>query len=234
MTVGGRKEVDGMRQDDRGITLVEIIISIAAAAIVIGVTTIFIQNALKSYNIATDTIDLQMDAQVLMEQLATWVMEGNYVDPNAEVGGKKVCIIYNIPREPSTSLPTGSDPDLMGKRWMRVIWRNDEGELYTVYKEHAGAVIVPDPLDTTTVPVTSSELTEIKDNLLSNHVEEFKMERPDDDSGSPNKVTVTLSMKAGVQDYEFTNEINMRNALYSEPETTDEDPESGVPSPEEP
>lgn len=204
-----------MRQDDRGITLVEMIIAIAAAAIVIGMTTIFIQNALKSYGVAANTIDRQMDAQVLMEQIVTWVMEGNYVDSDTKVGDQDVFIIYNIPREPAATLSAGSNPDLMGTRWMRILWRNNDGELYMVYKD----TDVQDPLDdspTEGADLTSSDLDESKDNRLSDHVEEFTMIP---DTVLPNKVEVTLTMKAGIQDYEFTNNIYMRNTLHSKTET---------------
>lgn len=200
-----------MRQDDRGITLVEIIIAITVAAIVVGVTTLFIQNAINSYVMAADTIDVQVEAQVLMEQVSTWVMEGNYVPQmQVSVGGKDAYIIYHIPHKTSAVLPD-SDPDLMadliGERWMRIIWCNEKGKLYMYMPEED----FPDPSSSNITPIpTGLTLEETADNLIGEHVKEFAMEL---DAESPNMVEIELVM-TGTVDYEFYNEINMKNKLY--------------------
>lgn len=210
LMVGDRKEMGGMRQDDRGITLVEIIIAIAASVIVISAATLFIRNALRSYGLATDAVDLQIEAQVLMEQLATWVMEGNYVLYEDSDGDEvnDVFIVYHIPRE------TLADS---GERWMRVFWCDESKKIMYMYKQ-------PKDEDFED-PTGSGSNLDLQDyakikadgenrHLFSNYVESFAVEIKNGSNGLPNKVIVTLVMKAGI---EYRDEINIRNASYVPP-----------------
>lgn len=220
LTVGDRKEMGGMRQDDRGITLVEIIIAIAACVIVISAASLFIRNALQNYGVAADAVDLQIEAQVLMEQLATWVMEGNYVlyEDSDNDNENDMFILYHIPREASGSVLE----DLMGERWMRVFWCDGSGKMY-MYKSEDGNF--PDPTSTSTTVRSNLEYGEIMNgenyvHLLSNYVKNFTVDINKDINGLPSKVTVTLLMKAGVPSYEYKYEINIRNASYEPEEET--------------
>ena len=53
--------------ENRGITLVELIIAIAMSSIIIGATTLLIRTAQKDYQYTSDTADIQTETQVLME-----------------------------------------------------------------------------------------------------------------------------------------------------------------------
>lgn len=198
-----------MRQDDRGITLVEIIIAIAASTVVILAASIFIRNALQGYGLASDAIDLQIEAQVLMEQFATWAMEGNYaLYEEYEEPDVDVLIIYNIPRK----APDSDIQDLLGERWMRVFWR-DGRRLYMYKLQDDNTFDDPMPKGSN-LDISAIMYDKENQHLLSNYVEDFKASVEWDSSGLPYKVTVTLSMRAGIQRYEFRDEINIRNASY--------------------
>lgn len=217
LTGGDRKEMGGMRQDDRGITLVEMIIAVAVSVIVIASVSLFIRNVVQGYGLATDAIDLQIEAQVLMEQLATWVMEGNYVDDKVmDSSGKNVFVIYHIPRKmPDDLVLSGSweESELMGERWIRIFRCDGNGKLY-MYKADADSDdVFSDPTVEGSKLDGSIWTDETNWHLLSDYVEKFTVDiKPD--NGLPNKVTVTLSMKAGIQKYELTDEINIRNTSY--------------------
>lgn len=207
-----------MCHDDRGITLVEIIVAVAVSVIVIVATSFFIRNAVRSYVIAADVVDLQIEAQVLMEQFATWVMEGNYVDDKVKDNSDNdVFIIYHIPREASDNLPSawnGRESELMGERWMRVFRCDGSGKLY-MYK--AGDNSADDFLDPSTEGSyldPSIWTDETKWHLLSNYVESLTVDLKTDTNGLLNKVTITLSMKAGIPEYELTDEFNIRNTSH--------------------
>lgn len=209
-----------MRRDDRGLTLVEMIIAVTISVIVIGAAAIFIRSALRGYRMASDTINLQMESQVLMEQIATWVMEGNYM---AEKDG--VLVIYHIPREASPNLPAGVDAsDVTGERWMRVIWMQD-GRLYMHKVEESddsGAVLPPTSPDVDRdARVDAAWVAE--ENWVSDYMEGFVPVVAYDRAGAPSKVTITLSMRAGVLEYDLTDEIMPRNAAFdmSVPEDTE-------------
>ena len=73
-----REEGSGrVQKDNRGITLIELIIAIAISTIIVGAATFLLSTAQKNYSSASATIDLQSEAQILMEQMGTWIMEGN-------------------------------------------------------------------------------------------------------------------------------------------------------------
>ena len=76
-----REEGSGrVQKDNRGITLIELIIAIAISTIIVGAATFLLSTAQKNYSSASATIDLQSEAQILMEQMGTWIMEGNRVE----------------------------------------------------------------------------------------------------------------------------------------------------------
>ena len=101
-----REEGSGrVQKDNRGITLIELIIAIAISTIIVGAATFLLSTAQKNYSSASATIDLQSEAQILMEQMGTWIMEGNRVEVNA--AGDKLTV-YQIPRKVTTNRPTGA------------------------------------------------------------------------------------------------------------------------------
>lgn len=209
-----------MRQDDRGITLLETIIAITIAVIVMGAATLFLRNALRGFQLASETINLKVEAQVLMEQFSTWVMEGNYCEFN-EDKGEGLFVIYHIPRE----APGTMDQNLMGKCWMKV-FRHTNGNLY-VYEEEFdlgdGGISRDDIIDMVNSPVTWQESWPMDQaNLISDCVEEFDVNIARSGEGSSYKVTVTMLMQLGSLKYELKDEINMRNEAFV-PATTSAD-----------
>ena len=67
-----REEGSGrVQKDNRGITLIELIIAIAISTIIVGAATFLLSTAQKNYSSASATIDLQSEAQILMEQMGT-------------------------------------------------------------------------------------------------------------------------------------------------------------------
>lgn len=182
-----------MRNDHRGITFVELLIAMAVSVIIMGAATLFLSSAHKSYNNASNAIDLQSESQVLMEQIGMWVMEGNRV----EVNGNKL-IIYQIPRKVTTPLPDGVPPktDTTNKR---IIWLSGN-KLYM--KNITGIINFP----TNDPDVDASD--EDVSNLIGEYVTAFSPAKSSDSA-----VTVSVEMKAGKQKYEIKNEFKVRNVL---------------------
>lgn len=180
------ERVGRMKKDNRGMTLVELIVAIAMAAVIMIAATIFLRSALRSYNSATETIDLQMESQVVMEQIATWVMEGNHVI--VEDGGKMLTV-QSIPANFSYSLGEFTPPAREESR--RVFWKNGK-KLYMA--ELTGSQTVDTDADAR------------DENCISEYIEDFNAASLDTD-----KVKVTIKMKAGGQEYELSDEIALRN-----------------------
>lgn len=185
-----------MRQDHRGITLVELIIAIAVSTIIMGAATFLLSAAQRNYRNASSSIDLQSESQIMMEQVGHWIMEGNRVSVDA---GKQVLTIYQIPKVvPGSRLPSGVSPstDTASKR---VIWISSNNKLYM--KKFLN---IPDP-DHDTFTVSASDETE--ENCIGEYVTAFQA----DVSGS--KVQISVQLELGKQKYEICNEYKVRNEL---------------------
>lgn len=211
-----------MRQDNRGMTLIELIIAITIAVIIIGAATLFIRNALRSYDMASNTIDLQMESQVMMEQIGTWIMEGNRVEVDSGA-----LIIYSIPRKAGTfvdstgtvqsKIPAGGTvPDELAEK--RVIWMQD-GKLYMVLRKERASDLQPDGTNIFyTTDLAGIKSTENKvENCIGEYVSEFypviKLGPETAVEKTIASVTIRLKLVEGYQEYELTNEIKLRNEL---------------------
>ena len=197
-----REEGSGrVQKDNRGITLIELIIAIAISTIIVGAATFLLSTAQKNYSSASATIDLQSEAQILMEQMGTWIMQGNRVEVNA--AGDKLTV-YQIPRKVTTNRPTGAEA-LKTDTTKRVFWLSDKfnGKTMLYMKKFDG---IADP-DHDTTDVTDFDAT--LDNCIGEYVTGFTVAKSTSDA----KVTITLELKQGKQKYSITNEFKLRNAL---------------------
>lgn len=172
--------------ENRGITLVELIIAIAMSSIIIGATTLLIRTAQKDYQYTSDTADIQTETQVLMEQVGKWIMEGNRI--KVEDGGKKLSI-YKIPQDKAVINTT-----------KKIIWLKS-GKLYMESFNN---------VDIDNDTLTYSAADEKGENCIGEHIEEFKANV---DGGTPSSVELTMTLKRGSQKYNIENTINVRNRL---------------------
>lgn len=197
-----REEGSGcVQKDNRGITLIELIIAIAISTIIVGAATFLLSTAQKNYSSASDTIDLQSEAQILMEQMGTWIMEGNRVEVNA--AGDKLTV-YQIPRKVTTNRPTGAEA-LKTDASKRVFWLSNKLNGKTMlYMKKFDGIADPDH-DTTDV----ADADAILDNCIGEYVTSFSAV----EDTSKAKVTITLEFRQGTQKYSITNEFKLRNAL---------------------
>lgn len=190
-----------VQKDNRGITLIELIIAIAISTIVVGAATFLLSTAQKNYSSASASVDLQSEAQILMEQMGTWIMEGNRVEVNA--AGDKLTV-YQIPRKVTTTRPTGAET-LKTDTSKRVFWISNKlkGKKMLYMKKFDG---IADP-DSDTTDVADADA--ILDNCIGEYVTSFLAV----EDTSKAKVTITLEFRQGTQKYSITNEFKLRNAL---------------------
>lgn len=77
--------------NNKGLTLVELMIAMAIASIVIGSITYFMAASTKSYRKANDEITLQLEAQTILNQLNELIIEAYNVKMN---DSEKILSIY--------------------------------------------------------------------------------------------------------------------------------------------
>lgn len=206
-----KKEKRRLWRDSRGMSLIELLISVSMAAVIMGAATLFIRRAIQSYNVATAAIDLQMEAHVLLEQMSAWVMEGNRV----EVTPEQVLVIYSVPRRTQEALlPDGTTLDENGRvvpttgpktaevfASKRLIWMEGDG-LYMVVRQG-----ISDPDQDTTPRPDSAEA--VRENCVSQYMAEFTPQWDEDKE----LLTLKVKLREGTQEYAIQDEMKVRNGL---------------------
>ena len=199
--------------DNRGLSLIELVVAIAMATIVIGAATTFLYSAERSYRTAEYSIDLQMEAQLMMEQMGNWVMESNYIAFDGAAGSNYL-VLYKIPRDgvdPSTLDPVSK----LGERKIIYIYGkklyikiDNETAPGTYYNE-----IKDGTLDTSFLTATPSE-----EYCIGEYTQFFTVTLPD--GVSPDKITsinIEVGMHEGVssqsQSYSVSNRFSVRNGI---------------------
>lgn len=191
-----------MKQDNRGLTLIELIVAMTMAVIVMGTAGMFINTALKSFQKASDTIDLQMESQVMMEQISTWIMEGNRVITYEDSSYGTVLVIYKIPRIKDTAnLPDAYKNKVSTETTKTVLWCDGK----KLYMKEVGRIVDADHDSTN---ITSADTN--KKNCVGEYVSVFQ---PTIDASNAAKITMEITLTDGEEKYELKNTIKIRNEL---------------------
>lgn len=192
-----------MKHDNRGMSLIELVIAVAVSSVIMGVIIVFITTATRSYNSAQNSIDLQMESHVMMEQISAWIMEGNNVkvEPINKGGQQiKALVIYRIPRQvPEGRLPVGVEQDTYCTR--RVIWM--EGNQLYMKLDEQDTLMNPD------AAIAATELSADAEHCICEYMMTFT---PTWDV-STNTVKIVVVLKAGTQEYQLENEFKVRNEI---------------------
>ncbi|MCD7708715.1 MAG: prepilin-type N-terminal cleavage/methylation domain-containing protein [Clostridiales bacterium] len=216
-----------MRKDNRGLSLVELIISIAISVIIMGAAMLLLSSALRNYNFASATISMQSQAQVLMEQISKWTMEGNRLEvgTTSEGAGYRYLIIWDIPTSyteivtSSTSTSTGTDADAdsasasASTASNRVIWYSDSGkELYMATFDKISVDDVDSWSNSMTGKLTSCMTSDVKEKyLIGDSITSATIDYTDDSKND--EVAISLTFKKGTQEYTLSNDFKVRNMV---------------------
>ena len=115
---------------NKGITLIEIILTTAVSMTVILAITIFMTTGNKSYNEAKKSLNLQAEAQILMNQICDKILEANCIDDyNFE---KRECAFYQVNEN------TKQIEDMV------VLWYDGESNLYSFKEKPKTGEFKPD------------------------------------------------------------------------------------------
>ena len=207
--------------NNKGLTLVELIIAVAMSTIVIGATTAFLYNAERSYRISQYSVDLQMESQVLMEQLSNWIMESNRIEI-ADAG--KALVLYHIPVSKPQYNETGTEPlPDTNTKYSRTIIYNRNGKLYVEFTDTDDPSTYISEIQaggSATYACLGPTATLNPVNCIGEHVEFFDIYVPNGmDSSNLSAVEIKLSMKEGnagtqAQSYIISDIFSLRNSVY--------------------
>ena len=76
----------GLKNNQKGFSLIELLVSLAVGSIVIAAVLALVTQATKGYRIQTETAQLQNDANIAMTQIEKNVMEGNVMYVGVDTG----------------------------------------------------------------------------------------------------------------------------------------------------
>ena len=205
--------------NNKGLTLVELIIAITMATMVIAAATVFLYNAERSYRISQYSVDLQMEAQVLMEQMSNWVLESNYMKT---MNGGKALVLYQVPQEKYAYSSGAVEPITTTVPCQRTIIYERDGKLYIDVDDTTSRDELRNEIKTmpSTFPCLTASASPDPENCIGEHVEFFDVAYPNGvEEENANSIEVKLSLREGGattqgQSYIVYDVFSFRNAVH--------------------
>lgn len=184
-------------KNNKGLTLVELILAMAISAMIIGGVTMLMSISTKRYQSEERDISIQREAQSILNQINNLVMGGN----NITFDGSKLTI-HHVDEDASTYDKT------------EVIWLdNTTHRLYLYY--------IKSTTDLSDMNTEISSRTGLTDHLFGEYVDSLQVTPNSlvyDRSGSlGGTVTITLNMKFFDRTYEVTQTMKPRNRIVDLP-----------------
>lgn len=174
------------RRNNKGMSLLELVIAMAISAIVILMIVSFISAAFRVFRKTNDEVNLQMEAQTAINQLANILMEAKKVEKSTIVERYR---IDNI--------------DLAGYSDYAIVFDDSANELYLVEYNPAS---LPSGITYENIPYSKTQ------NLLAEYVDEFRI-TPDNAEGSIQSIYLKLTL--GNETYSITKQVDLRNFVIT-------------------
>lgn len=185
------------KTNNRGITLVELIIALAISAIVIGAVILLMSAGSRGYQSQEREVSLQIEAQSVINQIKNLVIEGNNISyTNNQLN------IHHFDTDASTFDP------------YEVIWLDSTSS--RLYLFH-----VTTSEEKTQMEDEIRSRSGLEDNLLGEYVTSFAVSPESlefDRSGEKAAlVTITLGMEYYDRSYDLTEDVKLRNRIVNHP-----------------
>lgn len=127
-----------MKEDNRGLTLIELIVTVAIGMVFSGVILTFIAGASKSYRYTSGGAQSQIDMQDALDQLENYMMNANlsvYYTKGINKAGTPGAKVENdsdidAPLSQSKTLFWGIEDEEGKKNYYSIIWNADKEVLY--------------------------------------------------------------------------------------------------------
>ena len=177
-----------MKKDNRGLTLIELIVTVAIGMIFSGVVLTFVAGAAKSYRRTSGGAQSQMEMQDALDQLETLVMNANL--SMYYVKGEKTTTTVNSsdriendsdidsPLNQTKTLFIGSNDETTNKPiYSVIVWNTDNGRL-TFFKAGIGSGTGTGTGSVGTTEVLAENVTQFAadiHNVADTHTVRFKL-----------------------------------------------------------
>lgn len=185
-----------LHKNNSGITLVELIISIAIAAIVLSMVALMINSAANSFKRTNEDVDIQMESQIAMNQLSTYIMEAT-----AKV--KEDGSIEEPAIEEVNDVTEVTAPDVMYKLRYSSAGSVTYIFLYFISDKNRLYLITDNPASINKEFILGKE----DEYLMTEHVTGFTI-----DNSKTKSAKITINFGLGKQTYTAEKNIKLRNA----------------------
>lgn len=186
-----------LRKDERGFTLVELVISMGMFSIVLIAIMIFMTSGARSYQYTKTELDLQQESQMLINQIRDMIYTSNYAEYDDT---KHALTLYQIKRLPSSTAGSGSSatpvPASKQVTNKKVIYWDDASE--KLYLEELS--------DDSTPSYPKND-----DHLFSRYMTGFSA------TVNKNDVQLKITMKNSKNKYELNEGVTIRNGWVTYP-----------------
>lgn len=170
------------RKNNKGMTLIELIISMAISAIILSMIIMIISSASKSFRRTNDEVNLQLEAQTTINQLSNLAMEASKIEKSLNIP-PPIEDKYII-----TSLPKS----------YAILFIKDVQRLYLIDED------TPSAADAAAYSDTEDFRAKY---LMAEYVDEFTIS-----GYGTNKITINITFKLGSDIYKVNKKIKLRNA----------------------
>lgn len=172
-----------LSRNNKGTSLVELVIAMAIAAIVLGIIMMFINGVSKSFRRTNDEVNLQMEAQTTINQISNIAMEAK-----------------DMEKYPAT----GEADPVTGE--LRYTFEGNNNEFITfVFASHESKLY---QVQTTDFLTAQTAAYNMQNNFLAEYVTELKI----DENTAKQSVTINLKLALGNDNYQIKKTVKMRNA----------------------
>lgn len=184
-----------IREDNRGVTLIELMLSMALMVIITGCLMMLMNSASKSYRTGNIQVNLQEDSQDAANYLTDAILASNGVDIISGSGMSGV-ILHRYDKEAMTDVV---------KSPYKVFVKKDRSIYFYSVDEPAEATMVSKILDGSQAPS--------EDYLLCKNVEEFQVSHGD--LTKDPQISFSIKLKAGNPEtkYNVNNKVGMRSMV---------------------
>lgn len=174
------------KRNNKGMTLLELIISMAISIIVVLMIISFISAAFRVFRKTNDDVKLQMEAQTAMNQIVNIAMEA------------KSIVKDNLVTNPQDERYLIDNID--GVKDYAIIYRKDLNKLYLVTMEPSETV--------SGIGFDGQEEHFNQEYLLTEYVAEFNIT----DAGGNGVKKITMKLQLGQEEFEISKQVILRNA----------------------
>jgi prepilin-type N-terminal cleavage/methylation domain-containing protein len=191
------------KKENKGFTLIELIIAMAVAAILIAAVGYFLLVGSKAYESAKYEVDLQAEAQILMNQIKDSVLECNAIDNYDST--QNGFTLYYITENPSAV--TESEKKMITRK--ESFWL-DTSEKKLYYKKQTRATAT-EPVLTGVADYSGFTGTDKQQYFMGQYVASM------DVTLTGSVASISLRLEDGDRSYELADSVKLRNRVVGKP-----------------